>query len=339
MGSFNANKYINMKTPLISSEELAALLTEETNVVLLDASPATNVSGLSSDLEGLQIKGARYFNIKNNFSDRESNYPNTIPSAKQFQEEARKLGINKNSKIVVYDNLGVYTSPRVWWLFNTFGHNNIAVLDGGLPDWVAHEYATEQASKKRVPLGNFIANLKEFNVMNFSMIKENTESNTALVVDARSAGRFNGTEPEPRAELASGSIPGSINVPFNDVLVDGKYKSKEELAAIFNPILAEDKPLVFSCGSGLTACVILLASKLVDDTKDSSVYDGSWTEWVQLYKEEDEEVTEEIAEEITEEEVIADEVEELNQAEVNKEEVLSDVEDLNEEKISSEEEE
>ncbi|MCL5245116.1 sulfurtransferase [Cellulophaga sp. 20_2_10] len=321
-----------MKTPLISAKELEALLVEETNIIILDASPATNVSGLHSDLEDLQIKGARKFNIKDNFSDASSDFPNTIPSTKQFQEEARKLGVQKNSKIVVYDNLGVYTSPRVWWLFNTFGHHNIAVLDGGLPEWVAQGLPTEQPAKKRVPLGNFIANQKEFAVVNFSMVKENTESNTALVVDARSAGRFNGTEPEPRADLASGSIPGSINLPFNDVLLDGKFKSKEELAAIFNPILAEDKPLVFSCGSGLTACVILLASKLVDDTKDSSVYDGSWTEWVQLYKEEVDEVK-------TDEESY-DEVEEKSaQAEVNDAVELNDEEEVIEEEIGQEEEE
>lgn len=323
-----------MKTPLISAKELQALLVEENNIIILDASPATNVSGLSTNLEDLQIKGARKFNIKANFSDASSNFPNTIPSAKQFQEEARKLGINKNSKIVVYDNLGIYTSPRVWWLFNTFGHNNVTVLDGGLPEWVAQDLPTEQAAKKRIPLGNFIAHQKEFAVVNFSMVKENTESNTALVVDARSAGRFNGTEPEPREDLASGSIPGSINLPFTDVLEDGKFKSKEELEVILEPILAEDKPLVFSCGSGLTACVILLASKLVDDTKDTSVYDGSWTEWVQLYEEELEEEVE------LDDDVSLDEVNETKAAEEEiVQESISDNEDFNAEELDKEEEE
>ncbi|MDO6490598.1 MAG: sulfurtransferase [Cellulophaga sp.] len=321
-----------MKTPLISAKELEALLVDETNIIILDASPATNVSGLSSDLENLQIKGARKFNIKANFSDASSDFPNTIPSAKQFQEEARKLGIKKTSKIVVYDNLGVYTSPRVWWLFTTFGHSAVTVLDGGLPEWVAQGLPTEETAKKRVPLGNFIANQKEFAVVNFSMVKENTESTTALVVDARSAGRFNGTEPEPRAELASGSIPGSVNLPFTDVLEDGKFKSKEELKVILEPIFAEDKPLVFSCGSGLTACVILLASKLVDDTKDTSVYDGSWTEWVQLYKEE---TDEEEGDSETKDEVLG----ETNQEEASKAEKLNDDEDFDNEEVSREEEE
>lgn len=323
-----------MKTPLISAKELEALLVEETNIIILDASPATNVSGLNSDLENLQIKGARKFDIKANFSDASSDFPNTIPSAKQFQEEARKLGIKKTSKIVVYDNLGVYTSPRVWWLFNTFGHSAVTVLDGGLPEWVAQGLPTEETAKKRVPLGNFIAHQKEFAIVNFSMVKENTESNTALVVDARSAGRFNGTEPEPRADLASGNIPGSVNLPFTDVLVDGKYKSKEELEVILEPILAEDKPLVFSCGSGLTACVILLASKLVDDTKDTSVYDGSWTEWVQLYEEELEEEAE------LDDDVSLDEVNETKAIEEEiVEESISDNEDFNAEELDKEEEE
>tara|TARA_R110002049_G_scaffold33535_13_gene110432 strand:+ start:2159 stop:2980 length:822 start_codon:yes stop_codon:yes gene_type:complete len=269
-----------MKTPIISSQELAELLADS-NLIVLDASPATNVSGLVSDLEGLQIKGARHFDLKTNFSDTESDYPNTIPSVQQFQEEARKLGINKNSVIVVYDNLGIYTAPRVWWLFNTFGHKNIAVLDGGLPDWVAQGYTTEEVRKKRVSLGNFAAKLNSANIKDYAAVKENIDSGNELVVDARSTGRFNGTTPEPRTGLRSGSIPNSVNIPFENVLEDGKYKSQEELTAIFEGIIAEDKPLVFSCGSGLTACIILLASVLVQE-QETSVYDGSWTEWAQL---------------------------------------------------------
>ncbi len=269
-----------MKTPIISSQELATIL-EDSNLVLLDASPTSNVSGLASSINDVRIKGARYFNLKTNFSDAASDYPNTIPSVEQFQEEARKLGINKNSFIVVYDNLGIYTAPRVWWLFNTFGHKNIAVLNGGLPDWVAQGFTTEDKTKKRVPLGNFIAHLNTTKVKDYTAIKENIESGNELVVDARSAGRFNGTEPEPREGLRSGSIPNSVNIPFQDVLQDGKYKTKEELTKIFGAVILEDKPLVFSCGSGLTACILLLASELIGE-KETSVYDGSWTEWAQL---------------------------------------------------------
>lgn len=269
-----------MKTPIVTSQELAELL-DDPKLIVLDASPATNVSGLVSALEGLQIKGARYFNLKDNFSDANSEYPNSIPNAEQFQEEARKLGVRKDSTIVVYDNLGIYTAPRVWWLFNTFGHKNIAVLDGGLPAWVAAGYPTEKITKKRVSLGNFTAKLNTAMVKDYVAVKDNVETGNELVVDARSSGRFNGTAPEPREGLRSGSIPNSVNIPFENVLHEGKYKTKEDLTEIFKEVFAADKPLVFSCGSGLTACIILLASTLLQE-KTASVYDGSWTEWAQL---------------------------------------------------------
>lgn len=250
-------------------------------LIILDASLADPISGEVSDFKNRCIKGARFFDIKNNFSDKNSAYPNMLPKPSDFERECRKLGINSTSKIVVYDNLGVYSSPRVWWMFKAMGHDTIAVLNGGLPDWILKGYATKELKlEENYNLGNFKAHFKKEMVVDFEMITLNTKDQKGLVIDARSEGRFMGTAPEPRPELKSGHIPNSINIPYEAVLKDGKFKSKAELAAIFKKEVVADKPLIFSCGSGLTACIILLASELVISNK-KAVYDGSWTEWTQ----------------------------------------------------------
>ena len=266
--------------PLITVQQLSKILNDP-NLVVLDASMANNKSGVAVDNENQQIKGARFFDIKNKFSDTKSKFPNTIPIAEQFQEEAQILGINHNSRIVVYDNLGIYTSPRVWWLFKTFGHKNISVLNGGLPEWLAQGYPTEEKTISNYKKGDFTADLKTKNVRYFTDVKSNLKAQEELVVDARSSGRFNGTSPEPRKDLRGGCIPGSVNIPYTEVLENGKYKSKQELKAIFESQITNEQPLVFSCGSGITACIILLASEIIGK-KETAVYDGSWTEWAQL---------------------------------------------------------
>ena len=132
-------------------------------------------------------------------------------------------------------------------------------------------------------MGNFKAEFDSKRVKNYDFVKTNLNSENNLVIDARSSGRFNGASPEPREGLKSGSIPNSVNIPFADVLENGKFKSKEELKAIFSKINAEKKELTYSCGSGLTACIILLAGELILPNP-TSVYDGSWTEWAQIEK-------------------------------------------------------
>lgn len=266
--------------PLISAQELKKNL-NNSNWVILDASMANNKLGKETVNANLQIKGARFYDIKNKFSNTKSAFPNTIPTTVQFQEEAQNLGINSNSKIVVYDNLGIYTSPRVWWLFTTFGHTNVSVLDGGLPEWIAKDYPLEEKGIANNKKGDFMANLNPRNVRYFADVKNNIRAKEELVVDARSSGRFNGTSPEPRKDLRGGCIPNSVNIPYTEVLENGKFKSKKELKDIFESRVKPNQPLVFSCGSGITACIILLASEIIG-IKDTAVYDGSWTEWAQL---------------------------------------------------------
>lgn len=274
----DALRHIFMKN-IVTTQWLHQYLNDP-DLVLLDASPATNVSGMISDFANVQIKGARIFDIKKKFSDQISDMPNTLLSAETFTTACRQLGIRTNSKIVVYDNLGIYTAPRVWWMFRAMGHQTVAVLDGGLPEWVNQGFETVPIEEKDYPVGDFAAHFNPDLKRNMEDIVRNIRSKEAIVIDARSAGRFNGTAPEPRAGLSSGHIPDSLNLPFPEVLNEGKMKSQEALTDIFKNLTVNDQPLVFSCGSGITACIIMLAAETVMDNP-MSVYDGSWTEWAQ----------------------------------------------------------
>jgi len=246
------------------------------DLVILDASQDAKQNGFLN----IRISGARFFDIKNDFSDATSNFPNTFPSVHQFEISCRNLGINNSSKIVVYDKMGIFSSPRVWWLFKSMGHDSVFVLDGGFPDWVNNNFDTEIPKKESYAIGDFKASLHSNNVRFFDFMKGNIVSNNALVIDARSADRFNGVVSESRVGLRSGHIPNSINLHYQLVLTNGKFKPKKELVSVFSEIVS-DKPLIFSCGSGITACIILLACDSFLDN-DLSVYDGSWTEWGQL---------------------------------------------------------
>lgn len=250
------------------------------DLVILDASLKVNVSGKKSDYDGIQITGARFFDLEVTFSDASSGLPHTLPSAQDFQEASRALGINNSSKIVVYDNMGIYTAPRVWWMYKVMGHKNVAVLDGGLPGWVKAGYPTETITEQELTIGNFEAKLDAAQVKHVEDVKNNLDTQQSTVIDARSAGRFNGTEPEPREGLRGGHIPNSLSVPFQSLIEDGHFKSKKELTTIFESLRVKDQPLVFSCGSGVTACVTLLASEGILNN-EKAVYDGSWTEWAQ----------------------------------------------------------
>jgi len=250
------------------------------NLIILDASLKKNQAALNSGYSNIQIKGARFFDLKNTFSDQNSVFPNKMLSADSFTLECHNLGINKDSKIIVYDNLGIYSSPRVWWMFRLMGHKNIAVLDGGLPAWVSAKYPTEPISKpsKAFKIGNFNANYQASWMVNKTQVKTNIEQPKAVLIDARSKERFLGSIPEPRKNLSSGHIPKSVNLPFTKVLRNGFLKKEEELVELVNFFKFEKKPLIFSCGSGITACIVFLAlENILDNPK--TLYDGSWSEW------------------------------------------------------------
>jgi thiosulfate/3-mercaptopyruvate sulfurtransferase len=259
---------------LVTSEWLHNNL-DDPNLIIFDASTPSNASNLEAEFKDVYINNARVFD-KNNFSDNSSPYPNTIIGANDFEKEARKLGVNKNSKILVYDNLGIYNSPRIWWMFRLMGHKEVYVLDGGLPDWIKSGYPIVETAKSTVENGNFVAKFQAHYFRNTEDIKSNIESDKEIVIDARSNGRFYGEAPEPRANLKSGHIPGSYNIHFVHVLEDGKMKSEDELKTIFAEL--EEQPLVFTCGSGTTACILMLAADQITNNS-LAIYDGSWSEW------------------------------------------------------------
>lgn len=252
----------------------------DTDLVLLDASLKVNVSGKKSEFEGIQIPRARFFDLEGEFSDVSSNLPHTMPSGITFEKAAQKLGVNNLSRIVIYDNMGIYTAPRAWWMFRVMGHQNVAVLNGGLPEWVKLGFPTEGIRSEKIAPGDFKSNFDSSQIKNVEDVINNLESEENIVIDARSFGRFNGTEPEPRAGLRGGHIPKSLSVPFQSVIDKGRFRTPEELSEIFKNLSISDKPLIFSCGSGVTACVSLMASEMVLPNK-TAVYDGSWTEWAQ----------------------------------------------------------
>ena len=245
------------------------------NVVVLNGTIKKVSSNFQSEEQ--QIENARFFDIKNAFSDASAEFPNTIPSEIQFQTEAQKLGINHDDFIVVYDEFGIYSSPRVWWLFKTFGHNNVAVLDGGFPEWKAQKFPTEVKTEKQYNSGNFIAKYKPNNIVYFESLEAINKDPNFKIIDARSNDRFMCRVPEPREGLRSGHIPNSVNLPYQNILNEHKFQHKEQIASTFKDLANNNQHLVFTCGSGITASILSLAATLLG--YNNSVYDGSWTEY------------------------------------------------------------
>lgn len=272
-----------IKTPqsstIVSTRWLFENLSDP-NLIILDASQVKNINDQIAKKTDLRIPGTHTFDLKSTFSDKENKLPAMLPSPEVFQEECRKIGIQKHSKIIVYDNLGIYFSPRVWWMFKAMGHDDVSVLNGGLPQWSKDGYDLT-SRRNEVPMhGNFVSQMHDAYVVPMRDVFDNITHKKATLIDARSAGRFNGTQPEPRKDLSSGHIPGSINIPYTNVLTSTCYKPEGELKVLFAKEGLENKPLIFSCGSGVTACIVLLAAEMVLGCP-TVLYDGSWTEWSQ----------------------------------------------------------
>lgn len=266
---------LSLAQPLVSVSWLHEHLEAE-NLVILDGT----INKVFDETQ-LQIPHTRLFDIKNKFSDVLAPFPSTFPSETQFQASARALGINTDSAIVVYDDKGIYSSARVWWLFKAFGFDNVAVLDGGLPEWNKAGFLTEKMKLYTGESGDFEAKLKPEFMVFFEGMKKASETKSHTIIDARSEGRFKSLEPEPRAGLRMGTIPNSVNLPFEDLLADNQFLPKEALEAKFQVLAKKEDPIIFSCGSGITACVLALGAT-ISGYNTISVYDGSWTEWGSL---------------------------------------------------------
>ena len=270
---------MSLKIPsfLVSVDWLLEHLENESLLILDATIPKVGSKKIEFLEEKSQIKKAHFFDLKD-FSDAEAPLPNTMLTGEKFQQKAKQFGINNNHCIVVYDDLGIYSSPRVWWMFQLMGFENIAVLDGGFPEWKAKKYPIEKFSHKTLSKGNFTANYHFEKITFMTDVLANVSSKKYLVLDARSEGRFFGTEPEPRKEVRGGHIPNSKSLPHTDILDGTKMKPTDELKMIFETKNPENKPLIFSCGSGITASILALGA-IIAGIKNHSVYDGSWTEW------------------------------------------------------------
>lgn len=266
-----------MHKSLISPQELSTLLEENKNVILLDASPKSNVSGLQPQHPNKYIPNSIGADIKEFFVNTEGKYPNTIPSKARFENSCNQLRISNSDFIVIYDNLGIYSAPRVWTLFKHFGHDKVVVLNGGLDAWIEEGFETVESLTQPKPKTGYTVDSESNLIEEMDYILSKFEDPSIQIIDARSEARYNGSEPEPREGLSSGHIPGSGNIPFKNVLSDGRMKSKDELHEIFDSIDSQ-KEVIFSCGSGLTACILKLAYDQIG-TQPSKIYDGSWTEW------------------------------------------------------------
>ena len=272
---------VQLSKPIVSTDWLQKQL-NATNLVVLNGT-IPRVVDADKPKETLQIPNTRVFDIKKVFSDVDASYPNTMVSVETFTREAQKLGINHDSAIVVYDELGIYASPRVWYMFKSMGFNNVAVLDGGFPAWKAVNYSIETKKPYTGKEGNFQGEDKLYIYRNYEGMLQELANAESVILDARSKARFTGKVPEPRKGLRSGQIPNSQNLPYSELIKNNQFKSKTELKAIFEKFYKKDASFIFSCGSGITACILALAAEYIG-YNEYAVYDGSWTEWGSLYR-------------------------------------------------------
>lgn len=271
---------MNCTYPLIETGTLATLLGQD-NLRIVDATyfvPPTTRNA-RQEYEANHLPGAVFFDI-DRIADPNTPLPHMLPTAHDFEQAVAALGISNGDTVVVYDTHGIMSSPRVWWMFRFFGHENVAVLNGGLPKWERESLPLETGRVQPMP-GIFKATPHPELVTSWEVVQNNIKEQMFQFTDLRSAGRFLGTEAEPRAGLKSGHVPGSMNVPWNE-LVHSTNKTMlppEQLKARFQQAgLDPEKPVVCSCGSGVTACIGALGLYLLGNTT-VAVYDGAWAEW------------------------------------------------------------
>lgn len=270
-----------MTTPALVATDWLAERLGDAAVRVLDGSyhlPATKRDA-AAEFEAGHIPGAIFFDIEA-VSDHSSDLPHMLPTADAFAEAVGAMGIDNRTHVVVYDAYGLMSAARVWWMFRHFGHDLVSVLDGGFPKW-KRENRPVQSGKAAIGARRFKATPRPALVRSKDDVLVAVASSSVQIVDARAAGRFAGTAPEPRAGLRGGHIPGSKNLPYNQLLdaATGTVLPPLELARQFASAgIDTTKPTIASCGSGVTACVLALGLYQLG-AENTSIYDGSWSEW------------------------------------------------------------
>ncbi|WP_336487920.1 3-mercaptopyruvate sulfurtransferase [Methylobacterium nigriterrae] len=262
-------------TPAWLHERLSA-----PDIVVLDASWYLPAAGRDAQAEyrAAHIPGAIRFDI-DAVSDEGSGLPHMLPRPEVFASRMRSLGIGDGMHVVVYDGMGLFSAPRVWWMLRTFGVRDVAVLDGGLPAWVAAGYATEDGEPHPRDRRHFTARLDNGAVADSGDVARALDGGSVQVVDARSGTRFRGEEPEPRPGVRPGHMPGALNLHYAALQDDGRLKDPAALRAVFAGNGVDlDRPVITTCGSGVTAAIVSLALETLGRPA-RSLYDGSWSEW------------------------------------------------------------
>lgn len=267
-----------MVSPLVSTQWLQDNL-DKPNIRVVDASwylPHENRDA-AKEFEDVHIPGAVYFEI-DRIADRTTDLPHMVAPVDFFADEVGKLGLSETDTIVVYDGSGLRTSARAWWNFTIMGAQNVKILEGGLPKWLSESRSTQ--SGPSVPKPNtFKASFSSDHVMSSQDMISAIETKSHQIVDMRGAERFDGTATEPRAGLASGHMPGALNLPFTKLVKDGIFLPAAEIKALLDVTgIDPAKPTITTCGSGVTATLLNLAFAIIN-VDSMRVYDGSWTEW------------------------------------------------------------
>lgn len=253
------------------------------DLLILDGSWHLPTSGRDARAEynAEHIPGALFFDI-DDLTDEKSPLPHMLPSSVKFASRMKKMGVGDGMRIVVYDTYGLFSAARVWWTFRAMGHNDVAVLNGGLKKWKAEGREIEDMPPMQRTSRHFTPRVQSELIRDMDDMKGYVAKGNMQIVDARPAGRFEGSEPEPRPGLRGGHMPGARNVPSAAILnADGTLKSREELIALFKAAGIDPAgPVVTTCGSGVTAAMLSLALAVAGQT-NAAVYDGSWAEWGQ----------------------------------------------------------
>jgi len=264
---------------LVSTEWLHAHL-KDPDLRILDGSYYLPQMGRDprAEYDAAHVPNARFFDI-DDVADHGSDLPHMVPPVEKFMSRMRAMGVGDGHQVVVYDGMGLFSAARVWWLFKLMGQNNIAVLDGGLPKWQAEGRPVEDLPPV-IRDRHMTVRRQNHMVKDVTQVSAASKLGDYEIIDARSPGRFRGEEPEPRAGLRPGHIPGSKNVCFKDLLnADQTMKNPVEIRQIFEAAGVDfNKPVITTCGSGVTAAVLSLGLERIGKT-DHSLYDGSWSEW------------------------------------------------------------